>query len=126
MKTRSSYAISEKNTAYFYLCLQKFEQASYKLRKDCDSVDSMQLKWTFDPRIWGLILRSLPVQLILVAIYRIASHKFCWNQGTISLKDLGGEFTPKIVYFVLRKELLNLVKLCQEKSASLFKLSFNL
>ena len=29
-------------------------------------------------------------------------------QGAVSLKPLGGKFAPKMIYFVLRKELLNL------------------
>ena len=32
------------------------------------------------------------------------------NQDSISLKLLGGKLAPKVVYFVLRKELLSLMK----------------
>ena len=32
---------------------------------------------------------------------------FWEDQGTISLKHLGGKIAPKLVYFVLKKELLN-------------------
>ena len=43
-----------------------------------------------------------------------ASYKFtfpvslCTVQGAVSLKHLGGLKAPKVVYFVLEKELLNL------------------
>ena len=36
----------------------------------------------------------------------ITQYRFSFHLGAISLKVLGGKFAPKLVYFVLRKELL--------------------
>ena len=39
------------------------------------------------------------------------------NQGAISLKLLGGKLAPKLIHFVLRKELLRLSEMAPRTSA---------
>ena len=48
-----------------------------------------------------------------------------YDLGIVSLRLLGGKFTPKLVYFVLRKELLNFSKTIPWVSAHCESKSFN-
>ena len=57
---------------------------------------------------YDAILFSLKITPEKIWLQSVMIQFWVWGLGVISLKLLGVKLAPKLVYFVLRKELLNL------------------
>ena len=70
--------------------------------------DSALLDWTRPGKTWANEMEWNEINGVLDHDSAPQGYWATENLGTVSLKLLGGKLAPKLVYFVLRTELLNL------------------
>ena len=99
-QTERNYAHIEKECLSIVFAAERFEQ--FILRKE-------NVKFLTDHKPLETLFKKATLKsLKRMQRMRLRLQKYSMDLGAISLKLLEGKLAPKLVYFVLRKELLNL------------------